>query len=172
MPDLNLRNAIHKVNTHKGPLTKSLVCRTAKRALNHWSRGWLIPDSELAEAIQSLGMFSLIEEPLLDRKLDDKLTQQGIEWLRRFCFKANGEPRNHAAVREIDSTVFKVIKNFSHFTFAGFCDPSGYSRCTEYVPAWTVWAKNGDRFTYRYIGGPFGDNGPMSFVTWNISREP
>lgn len=37
----NFANAVKKVQTHKGKLSKALVCYTAKQTLNQYQRRWL-----------------------------------------------------------------------------------------------------------------------------------
>lgn len=150
----NIENAIKKVNDHKGLLTKSLVVRTAKQTLNQYNRGWIKPKTtECIEAIDALGILEFLEKPLLNRKLADDLTTQGIEWLNRFLFTKKGIPRKNKETQNASTHVYEVVKNFSHFTFGGFTDV-GYSAYSNYIPCWVVHAKNGKKFTYIY-GGPY-----------------
>lgn len=147
----NLNNAIKKVAEYKGLLSKSIVCGTAKGTLNQYARGWIKPDSETIQLIEDVGILGLLEEPLKGRKLDKDLTKAGKEWLNTFFFTRSGARRNTKDLRYVYEGSFDIIKNFSHFTFAGFQD-DGHG---TFAPCWKVHAKNGDTFTYCYTGGRF-----------------
>lgn len=161
----NLNNAIDRVSKFKGKLSKSVICSTAKQTLNQYSRGWLKPDSELAELVSQCGMLELLEAPLLDRKLDEALTTQGLEFLKRYLFKANGARRNTADLKYVSDTVFEMVKTFKHFSFAGF-ETDGYG---DYFPMWRVHSKLGT-FVYSYTGGRFsGKSG--GFEVHSLNRK-
>lgn len=154
----NLENAIRRVQEHKGKLSKSIVCSTAKQTLNQYARGWLKPTPETQALIDRQGLIDVLEKPLLNRRLDDALTAQGIEWLNRFLFTASGKQRTTKALRRTPSAVFDIVSKFSHFTFAGFeTESRGY--CSEYLPSWRVHAKDGSSFVYTYNGGRFNPDG-------------
>lgn len=95
-------------------------------------------------------MLSLLEAPLLDRKLDDALTAEGIEWLKRFMFTSKGLPRKTAALKYVPDAAFSIVKGFTHFTFAGF-EQDHYG---NFLPAWRVHSRHGS-FIYTYTGGRF-----------------
>lgn len=167
----NLDNAIKKVTSHKGKLSKAVVCYTAKQTLNQYEYGLLKPSSELAELIDAKGIMALLEEPLIDRKLDDELTNAGKAWLDSFFFTKSGKPRNTRALEYVHEAAFRIIKQFSHFTFVGF--DAGNSIRADYQPIWRVHSKRGESFDYCYRGGMYsGVNSRDALDVYNIQQRP
>lgn len=162
----NLKNAIEKVKSYRGNLSKSIVCSTAKQTLNQYRRGWIKPEegSDLAVMIAERGLYQLLETPLKDRKLDKAFTKQGLNWMRNFFFTSNGTMRKTKELMQFGDGARKdieyIVKNFSHFTFDGFTD-AGYDN-GEVIPCWKVHAKDGQTFTYSYNGGRFNPNGGLN----------
>jgi hypothetical protein len=151
----NLENAIKRVGSFKGPLSKSIVCATAKQTLNQYARGWLKPDLHLQPMINFYGIRDLLEKPLQGRRLDKALTAQGREFLNRFLFTSKGVPRKTRDTKYLPDSVFSIVKAFSHFEFVCFTDDN----YNNYTPVWRVFDRKGNSFSYSYNGGRFNPNG-------------
>lgn len=142
----NIENAIKKIAEHKGLLSASVILYSAKQTLNQYNRGWLkFKNSDAAEAVTELGLRIYLEEPLIDRKLDQELTKRGLDWLKTILFKKNGQPRSTKHTLHADRVnACEIVSKFSHFTFDGFeSDGNG-----NLDPKWRVHSKNGQSFSY------------------------
>lgn len=166
----NLENAIKKVHDFKGTLSQSIIVGTAKGTLNQYSRGWIKPKTtETAEAIDQFGVEEFLEVPLLNRKLDENLTLKGIQFLNKYLFTKKDQPRKTKDTKNLPDLVFEVVKNFSHFTFAGFQDV-GQGNYSLYTPIWEVHSNDGRSFQYIY-GGNFSGCGLECFnYNWTKTK--
>jgi hypothetical protein len=98
--------------------------------------------AELCELLESR------EERRITREHSDK----GIAWLRKLCFKLNGEPRK---TQPLGVAALDIVRNFSHFTWAGLYNIGNYR--PHYVPIWRTYARDGSYFDYYVAsGGPGG----------------
>jgi len=168
----NLENSIKKIQAHKGLLSKSIVCYTAKQTLNQYNWGYIKPKSDsMVELLKQRDLQDIFENHLINRKLDKDLSRTGIEWLKRFLFKKNGDPRENKDTRHVPFKAFDIVKRFSHFTFAGFSQDGNSSVGGIYsvTPIWRVHAKNGESFCYTYTGGAFQYGG--GFEVFNLKTK-
>ncbi len=78
-------------------------------------------------------------------------TVKGLDWLKRSCFKVNGDIRNSKS-RPFDTweceVIARIMKRFSHWTFDDVTDVSGGDRWPVYMPQYTMRSKDGIEFTY------------------------
>jgi len=73
-------------------------------------------------------------------------TKQGIDYLKRFCFKVNGSLRK-GVEDSFNEYCIDIIKNFSKFRFVGFYEIN-HQYHNEYMPAWRTYDKKGNYFDY------------------------
>ncbi len=92
---------------------------------------------------------------MIRRKVERPITKEqakfGLKWLKTKAFKLNGDSRKNCilGVREQE-----IVKNFSHFKFAGVCstnDAGYYGPYSRYVPIWRTYAKDGRYFDYIVV---------------------
>lgn len=98
---------------------------------------------------------------LLDSRDERPITAEqskfGLEWLRKTCFKLNGETRLRCPLgnREV-----AILRNFKCFKWVGIYNTQehyGNYGCKSYVPVWRTYDKRGHYFDYVVIaGGPGG----------------
>lgn len=76
---------------------------------------------------------------------------KGLDWLKRVCFKANGEIRN-TPNRPFETWecehIRKILNTFSPWTLDDVSDVS-ISTYPVFLPVYTLHSKSGDEFTYQ-----------------------
>lgn len=168
----NIENCVKKVQSFKGPLSKSIIVGTAKATLNQLERGW-IKDSVTVRLMGVDGVFNLIENTLINRELDEDLTCAGIEFLNKFLFTKKGEPRKTKMLKFTalnDPGFFDAVKDFSHFTFGGFHNISE-NHFSQYHPIWIIHSKCEAQYAYVYTGGPFGSREYPLDIIWSKGHQ-
>lgn len=104
---------------------------------------------------------------LLDAREERPITREhsdkGIAWLRKLCFKLNGDPRKNPPLgtRELD-----IVRRFKRFTWVGVYNTQehfeNWNGCKSYVPVWRTYDKAGNYFDYAVIGG--GPGGSVEVI--------
>ena len=128
--------------------TKSDIM-SLNKALNdlEWQRAWPKDKPERTRWLKA------IETIFYDycnstKQLTPEQTKFGIEWLKRYCFKLNGKPRNQKNNPFTDHDR-RIIQNFDRFELVGFEDMSyHYGGRSWYVPVYRTWSTYGCYFDY------------------------
>lgn len=110
--------------------------------LNRFKQGKAI-NKNMSEIIAKIKNKILIE----NYKLTKEQTEFGINWLRKYTFKKNGEPRQQKG-NPFDEDHRKVINNFSHFLLVGFEDIESFGNIGRYRPIYRVVSVHGVYFDY------------------------
>lgn len=92
---------------------------------------------------------------MIERRNERAITKEqskfGIKWLKTKAFKLNGEARKNCILGTREQ---EIVKNFSHFKFAGVANTNdiGYrGPYSSYVPIWRTYAKDGRYFDYIVV---------------------
>ena len=108
-----------------------------------WSRDE--KDKETREHLKDLLEERLTKKPI---QLTKKQTQIGIEWLKRFCFKVNGQPRKPAIDSGFSEYELKVVKTFKRLEFVGMLEAcNSFGEPVKYQPLYKVIGRTGS-FVY------------------------
>lgn len=102
-------------------------------------------------------------EAKAERPITKEQTEFGIAWLRKYCFKANGEPRKRCP---LDRKQQAIVEHFNSFAWVGIYNTQehfgNWNGCKSYVPVWRVFGTHGGYFDYAVIGG--GPGGSVELV--------
>lgn len=91
------------------------------------------------------------------RKITAEQTKFGIEWLRNYYFKKNGQPRSGKRTEYRTDHFFKLVKGVTRFEFVGVqvLASSGWYPC-QVLPIYRAYNRKGEYFDYApiYWGQP------------------
>lgn len=122
-----------------------------KKLINAKARGWL----ESQESKDLVGKLeALLDEKLVYGKrgeysITSGQTRQGIEYLKNYIFKENGQVRNRKHMPFTERQI-EIVRTFRRFSFVGFVDigylrsqGSQYGPHSWYLPRYRVYGKGG-----------------------------